>query len=501
MNVIYGFGTRSTATSDLLIRMRAQLDELQRQLTTGKKSETYGGLGPARGIDLDMRARLARIDAYQDTIFNVDLRVKVMNISLDRLRAIGRETRGSTVSSLSYELVSGGQTGAQQRAQDGFEEALSLLNGRAGDRYLFSGRATDRAATETSDHILNGNGAATGLKQVMSERLQADQGADGRGRLDAPVAALGVVTLAEDGVHPFGFKLAAATTDFAATVTGPAGAPPSLSIDLGGSNPPEGGKVHIQLNLPDGSSSSIDLVATNTVPPPANGFAIGATADISAQNLAAAIDAEIQLLTRTELAAASAMQASNDFFAIDADNPPQRVDGPPFDSATALRDATATDTVRWYTGDDATDNARSTAVARVDDGIAVAYGARANEEALRSVVQSNAAFAAMTFSPTDPDAQDRYFALAQRVGAALDAPPGVQKIEAIQIEIANASLVAGAAKQRLAEKQPILLGIIDDIENISPEEIGAKLLALNTRLQATLQLTALLSRLSLVNFI
>ncbi len=501
MNVIYGFGSRSTATADLLIRMRAQLDELQSQLTTGKKSQTYGGLGLSRGADLDMHARLSRIDVYQDTIFNVDLRVKVMNTALDRLRAIGRETRGSTVSSLNYELVSGGRTGAQQRAQGGFDEALSLLNEKAGDRFLFSGRATDRPATETSDHILNGNGAAAGLKQVMSERLQADQGADGRGRLDAPTAALGIVTLAEDGVHPFGFKLAAATTDFSATVTGPAGAPPSLSIDLGGSNPPEGGKVNIQLNLPDGTASSIDLVATSTVPPPAGSFAIGANADITAQNLAAAIDAEIQRLARTDLAAASAMQASDDFFAIDAGQPPQRVDGPPFDSATALRDATATDTVRWYSGDDATDEARSTAVARVDESITVAYGARANEVALRSVVQNNATFAAMTFSPTDADARDRYFALAQRVGAALDAPPGVQKIEAIQTEIAGANLAAGAAKQRLVEKKPILQGIIDDIENISPEEIGTKLLALNTRLQASLQITALLSRLSLVNFI
>ena len=501
MTVIYGFGTRSTATADLLIRMRAQLDQLQRQLTTGKKSDTYGGLGLGRGVDLDMRARLSRIGAYQDTIFNVDLRVKIMNISLDRLREIGHETRGTTVTSLGYELISNGQTGAQQRAQNGFEEALSLLNGRAGDRYLFSGRATDRAATESSDHVLNGNGAAAGLKQVMSERLQADQGPDQRGRLDAPSVVGDVVTLAEDGVHPFGFKLAAATTDFAATVTGPVGAPPALSIDLGGVNPPAGGKVHIQLNLPDGTSSSIDLVATSTVPPPAGSFAIGANADDTAQNLAAAIDAEIQHLARTELAAASAMQAGNDFFVIDADNPPQRVDGPPFDSATALRDATPTDTVRWYLGDDATDEARSTAVARVDDGITVAYGARANEEALRSVVQNNAAFAAMTFSPTDPNAQDRYLALAQRVGSALDVPAGVQKIEAIQTEIASANLAAGAAKQRLAEKEPILLGIIDDIENVSPEEIGTRLLALNTRLQASLQMTALLSRLSLVNYL
>ena len=50
--------------------------------------------------------------------------------------------------------------------------------------------------------------------------------------------------------------------------------------------------------------------------------------------------------------AASAVQAGNDFFNTDANNPPQRVDGPPFDTATAMIDGTPANTVAWYTGDD-----------------------------------------------------------------------------------------------------------------------------------------------------
>jgi hypothetical protein len=42
---------------------------------------------------------------------------------------------------------------------------------------------------------------------------------------------------------------------------------------------------------------------------------------------------------------------------------------------------------------------------------------------------------------------------------------------------------------------------LDHIEGARPEEVGAKLLAVQTNLQASLETTALLSRLSLVNFL
>ena len=75
------------------------------------------------------------------------------------------------------------RSGAADRAEFSLDQLLALLNAQAGDRYLFSGRATDTPAVETLDHILNGNGARAGLKQLITERNQADLGADGRGRL------------------------------------------------------------------------------------------------------------------------------------------------------------------------------------------------------------------------------------------------------------------------------------------------------------------------------
>ena len=46
----------------------------------------------------------------------------------------------------------------------------------------------------------------------------------------------------------------------------------------------------------------------------------------------------------------------------------------------------------------------ATATARVDPSISVSYGARANEQGLRSIVQNVATLAAVSFSPNDPNA-------------------------------------------------------------------------------------------------
>src|SRR5690606_28793064 len=110
----------------------------------------------------------------------------------------------------------------------------------------------------------------------------------------------------------------------------------------------------------------------------------------------------------------------------------------------------------------------------VDDTIQVAHGARANEDGLRTVVMTAAVFASMSFSEADPDGRDRYFAIARRVGAELDGQNGLKRIEALQTDIAGAQLSANAAKERLTEKKASLQGIIDEIENVMPEEVGVK---------------------------
>ena len=91
----------------------------------------------------------------------------------------------------------------------------------------------------------------------------------------------------------------------------------------------------MRFDLPDGTSENLTLTATTNSPPGADQFTIGATPAATAANLQGALTGAIGKLAATSLTAASAIAASNEFFDADANNPPQRVAGPPFETATA----------------------------------------------------------------------------------------------------------------------------------------------------------------------
>jgi flagellin-like hook-associated protein FlgL len=408
--------------------------------------------------------------------------------------------KGSTFAS-KFQLDANGQTIDQKNATAQLDQILSLLNTRAGDRYLFSGSAVDQPSVETADHILNGDGARAGLKQIIAERKLADSGATPLGRLTISAPSATSVAIAQDA-SPFGFKLASAgTTLTGATVTGPAGAPPSVSVDLGVTNPNAGETVRFAFTLPDGTTESLTLTATTSATPGPDEFAIGANSTATAGNLQAALTTAVSALVAVKLPAASAMAAAEDFFAIDGANPPQRVAGPPFNTATALVDGTDVNTVSWYIGEDGSMPARSTASARIDQSISVSYGLRANEDGIRWAVQSIAAFAAVSLSPTDPNGSEQYSALTTRVGSALDRPQGMQGIPDIEAEIAAAQTGLEAAKKRHTQTTSTLGDLLQQIESAPPEEIAARMLALQTSLQASLQTTAILYQTSILNYL
>lgn len=499
---ISGIGTRSSLVIQSFIDQRMQLADLQRQLATGKKANTYAGLGLNRGLTVGLRSQLAAIESYNDTGLNAGVRLELGQSALSRIGAIGRDTK-ATLSQPNFQIDGTGQTLVQKNAQIALSELLGLLNTRAGDRYIFSGAAVDQPSVDTINHILDGDGARAGLKQIISERNQADLGASGLGRLDITAPTATEVSIAEDVAgSPFGFKLVSVNSTLTNAVNaGPAGVPPAISVDLAGGNPNAGETVTFTFDLPDGSRETLTLTATNSATPGPSEFAIGATADVTAANLQAALTTAVGSLARTSLSAASALAAANDFFNIDAANPPQRVAGPPFNSATALVNGTSADTVTWYTGEAGSAPARSTAVARADQSITVQYGLRANEEGVRWVVQNVAALAAITYSPGDSDAAQRNLALQSRLTAALAVPTGTQKVEDIQADLGGAQAVFAAAKERHVQTGNTLSNLLQQVEGAPSEEVAAKILSLQTALQASLQTTSRLYQISLVNFL
>jgi flagellin-like hook-associated protein FlgL len=494
---INGIGSRTALSMQPLVNMRQRLDDLQRQLATGRKADSYAGLGLGRSLTVGLNNQLAMLGSFDDTINQVGVRLALAQTTLSQIGDITRDAKTAAMNS-PFDPDASGQTSDQRTAANQLDLLVGLLNTDDGERYLFAGRTSDQVPVESPDHILNGDGARAGLRQLISERQQADLGASGLGRLLIPASVGSTLSISEDG-SAFGLKLASVTTTMSgATVTG---APPAISIDLGAANPPADSNIKVSFNLPDGTTTDITLTATNANPPGPNEFSIGVDSTATAANLRAALVTAVGDVAGTTLMAASAMATGQDFFNADVNNPPQRVDGPPFDTATATVAGTAADTVIWYTGDAGTDPARSTANVRIDTSISVSYGMRANEQALRQAVQNVAVFAAVSYSPTDPQAPANYNALKQRVATGLSEAPGQQKIVDISSELASAQTAMKGASDRHRQTSATLSDLLESIRGIPPEEVGAQILALQTSLQASLQTTAMLLHTSILNYL
>lgn len=493
-----GVGNRTSYLGFSLINMRQQLEQLQQQLGTGRKANTYAGMGVDRGFGVGLRRQLSSLSAFADTITNVGVRINVADLALGRMVDIGSEVRGAAATAPA-QIDQTGQSTSQKSAMTSLAEMLQLLNSRSGDRYLFSGRATDTPAVETLNAILDGNGGQAGLKQVIAERKQADLGASGLGRIVLATPTATSLSLTEDAAgSPFGLKLGAVTSLLTgATVTGPSGSPASVSVDLGATNPADGDKIRFTFNMPDGTTESVELTAKASASATNGTFQIGADTTATAANLNAALTDAIGKLANTSLVAASAVAASSDFFG----SPPQRVAGPPFDTATAQVAGTSADTVSWYSGETGTDPARGTAIARIDQSMTVQYGVRADEEAFRWQLQNIAVFAAVTTSPSDPNASGQVTALNQRVAQNLSVQDGKQTLQNIQADLAGALTAMDAAKERQTQTKSMLQTMLDEIEGVSNDEIATKVLALQTSLQASYQTTSILYQTTLVKYL
>jgi flagellar hook-associated protein 3 FlgL len=477
--------------------MKARYDQLQTQLASGDKASTLAEMGSDRYFDLALRQRMARMDGYQQSISTVNLRLEVLDTVMSRLDKIESDARAGAVSG-------GGTTGINFQttptlAASRFDEVMTLLNTDIAGRYMFGGNRTDSKPVSTPSDLMNGVGARAGFKQVVGERKLADLGADHLGRLSVSTAT-DTVTLGEQSTV-FGMKLSGVNTTSAnIAVTAPGGGPPpALTVQFGTPLPAAGDKVQVSFTLPDGTEEQIVLTAT-TGTPGVGEFQIGADADTTAASFGTALTSSVKHLAETKMVSASAYAAAGNFFNGQGQQV-MRVDGPPFDSATGLIAGTTANTMLWYNGEDSADP-RNTVTARVGEGTTVGYGVQANESGFLNLIQTLAAVAVQDFPDSDPTSEERYTSMMSRNAARLadtkDNQPG--SLAAITVELGLAQSTTGAVAERHTAHSAQLGNMLEQIEAAPTETIAMEILALKTRLEASYQTTALLSQLSLVNY-
>ncbi len=691
--------------------LQAQLVKLQGELGTGQVSQDYAGVGDNRGLAIALQAQLSSLNNYSNIIDNIGVRLSSAQQALGGIDSATGVVRAALVNSR-FVLDGAGQTMDQATTNGQLQLVLDALNTQVGNTFIFSGTASTTPAVASLDQILNGNGAQAGLRQVISERAQADLGPNGLGRLVIPPpgaspaqvtgtgatllpdntaatagsqdisalssaggtlvingqpitispgdnaaailsdingqtgttgvtasldptnhlvlqsvnaitpvtiggassasvlaelglsvgtqlpanlitqgavtandqltitvgsnppltitfgtgagqiqtlqglnAALGTlaggtasvdtsngnisikalngtdqigvaftgtgplsnfgispgttaptagtrVSLSEDFAgSPFGLKIAGVSSTLnGATVAGPTGSPAAATVDLG-ANPRPGDTLTYSFNLPDGTTEQLVLTATTASPPAANQFTIGATPAATAASLQTALTSAVTTLAATSLTAASAVAAAGNFFNTSAANPPLRVNGPPFATATSLVAGTSANTLSWYTGEAGTAPARSTATAEVDPSIQVSFGMRANESALRTTVENLAVFSTMSFSASDPNAAARYAALAERVSNNLNIPSGSQTVADIEADIAGVQTTLNTTTDHHTQTSATLTDMVQNIEGADTNQVASQLLDLQTRLQASLQVTAMLAKMNLASIL
>lgn len=499
-------GSLTRSTTDFFVSTRRDLTTLQRQLQTGQKADSYGGLGFVRRTSLDVRARLSAIEGHNATIEQADLRIRIITQNLERLNKLSLDTKADVTLS-NFDLLSDGTTFAQKNAEQRFKEIIDLLNTDIAGRTLFAGRSVDRLPVESYDHIINGDGARAGLKTLIDERTQAELGGapgTGLGRVQVTSPAAGTVRVAQDtAAQPYGFRLAGATaTGGAITATPNAGPPPNIDFAVA-AVPPAGDSITLNLTDADGVASTLTLTASTQATPPGaltTTFQIGTDANTTATNLQTALTQALKEKAIAVLQPRAAIETAEEFFAATPSAPPPRL-VPPFATATTTVPGTPANTLIWYNGDDdPAISARDTAPVRVDEGQVVAAGARANEPAIRNILAQLGALVSESFADTKADAA-RYATLTEKIFDKLSDKPSNPKVSDIATELANAAATINAAKERHRSTESLLLDALDGAEGVSKEEAAAGILELQNRLQASYQTTSILSQLSLVNYL
>jgi flagellin-like hook-associated protein FlgL len=341
-----------------------QLSDLSTELSTGVKSQNYAGLGVDEGFAIAARSQLANITAFGDTITNVNTIINSANTVLQSLSATAGNVQ-SAAAATPQNLTSNGQTIGQQNAAAELSSLIGTLNTQVGNRYIFSGSAINTPAVASAGDILNGTPTQAGLTQVIAERLQADLGTNGLGRLvvtatpPAPATSTGTQVAEDVAGSPFGLKLASVSSGLTgATVNGstastvaPSGSPASFNVDFSTANLSQGQQITFTFNEPDGTQDPITLTATTTSPPPTGSFLIGSTPSATAANFNAALTSSIQTLAATSLTAASAVEAGDNFFNTDSSaignavTNQQTPTAAPITAATALSGPAGTDSL------------------------------------------------------------------------------------------------------------------------------------------------------------
>jgi flagellar hook-associated protein 3 FlgL len=148
-------------------------------------------------------------------------------------------------------------------------------------------------------------------------------------------------------------------------------------------------------------------------------------------------------------------------------------------------------------------NPRQSVTAQIDDATKANYGMEANESGYLRLMRTMASMSVETYPDSDPSARGRFDAMAIRQQSEMSEAHNSERgsIEIITMELGVARSALENATKRHTDYKAQLENLLSDVETVNKEDVAMEILALQTRLQASYQVTSMVSKLSLVNFI
>ena len=217
MTTIEGPGSIQSGLLGVLIGrgadIRGRLDRVNAQAGSGRVSEDFAGLGGRAAITLDLRPRLASIDAWRSNIDAASTRMSVARTALGAIETVAVDLR-SRLNSLNGLNPAAIDTVAAE-ARESLTRVAQLLNSQAAGVYVFAGEDTANPPVPEADAII-GSGYFTQIQAAV-----ADLGTNGAGATAA--ATLAIAASNADGTSPFSTYLSQPATALTAPVaeTGP----------------------------------------------------------------------------------------------------------------------------------------------------------------------------------------------------------------------------------------------------------------------------------------
>jgi len=195
---------QSTRMNSLLGSLRSAMLTAQTQLASGRKSESFSGLGTDSIVSLSLRGDVRRLDTYVESIDAAMGNTEIMDKAMNAMTAAARDVFATLAGQLR-----GGDAPSQSvniSAQNALETVQNLLNTSLGGRLLFGGDAVQTAPMADADAV-NTNVQAeiaawlAGSQDAAATIANIDALGDTELGLSAGLAAAGGLTVrADDGL-------------------------------------------------------------------------------------------------------------------------------------------------------------------------------------------------------------------------------------------------------------------------------------------------------------